>query len=117
MKDLNLFKKNGFLVKESLITLKEINKINKIVKEVISKEKKGNKGNGINGTQSYNNYHFVYNSNSSKNKEILRLNNPQNRHKVFFELSRNKKIILFIVVTVQFFLCELLIILSGPFSS
>ena len=93
MKDLNLFKKNGFLVKESLITLKEINKINKIVKDVISKEKKGNKGNGINGTQSYNNYHFVYNSNSSKNKEILRLNNPQNRHKVFFELSRNKKII------------------------
>ena len=93
MKDLNLFKKNGFLVKESLITLKEINKINKIVKEVISKEKKGNKVNGVNGTQSYNNYHFVYNSNSSKNKEILRLNNPQNRHKVFFELSRNKKII------------------------
>ena len=93
MKDLNLFKKNGFLVKESLITLKEINKINKIVKEVISKEKKGNKGNSVNGTQSYNNYHFVYNSNSSKNKEILRLNNPQNRHKVFFELSRNKKII------------------------
>ena len=64
-----------------------------IVKEVIAKEKKGNKGNGVNGTQSFNNYHFVYNSNSSKNKEILRLNNPQNRHKVFFELSRNKKII------------------------
>ena len=85
MKDLNLFKKNGFLVKESLITLKEINKINKIVKEVISKEKKGNKGNGVNRTQSYNNYHFVYNSNSSKNKEILRLNNPQNRHKIFFK--------------------------------
>ena len=93
MKDLNLFKKNGFLVKENLISLKEISKINKIVKEVISKEKKGNKGNSINGTQSYNNYHFVYNSNSSKNKEILRLNNPQNRHKIFYQLSRNKKII------------------------
>ena len=93
MKDLNLFKKNGFLVKESLISLNEISKINKIVKEVISKEKKGNKVNGVNETQSYNNYHFVYNSNSSENKEILRLNNPQNRHKVFFELSRNKKII------------------------
>ena len=93
MKDLNLFKKNGFLVKENLISLKEISKINKIVKEVISKEKKGNKGNGVNGTQSYNNYHFVYNSNSSKNKEILRLNNPQNRHKIFYQLSRNKKII------------------------
>ena len=93
MKDLNLFKKDGFLIKENFISQKKIDKINKIVKEVISKETNDNKVNGINGTQSYNNYHFVYNSNSSKNKEILRLNNPQNRHKVFFELSRNKKII------------------------
>ena len=43
MKDLNLFKKNGFLVKENLISLKEISKINKIVKEVISKEKRETK--------------------------------------------------------------------------
>ena len=93
MNDLNLFKKNGFLVKENLISQKKINKINKIVNEVISKEKKRKKGNGTNGTQSYNNYHFVYNSGSSKNKEILRLNNPQNRHKVFYELSRDKRII------------------------
>ena len=93
MNDLNLFKKNGFLVKESLISQTKINKINKIVNEVISKEKKRKKGNGTNGTQSYDNYHFVYNSGSSKNKEILRLNNPQNRHKVFYELSRDKKII------------------------
>ena len=61
--------------------------------EVILKEKKRKKGNSTNGTQSYDNYHFVYNSGSSKNKEILRLNNPQNRHKVFYELSRDKKII------------------------
>ena len=93
MNDLNLFKKNGFLVKENLISQTKINKINKIVNEVISKEKKRKKGNGANGTQSYDNYHFVYNSGSSKNKEILRLNNPQNRHKVFYELSRDKKII------------------------
>ena len=93
MNDLNLFKKNGFLVKENLISQSKINKINKIVNEVISKEKKRKKGNGSNGTQSYDNYHFVYNSGSSKNKEILRLNNPQNRHKVFYELSRDKKII------------------------
>ena len=93
MNDLNLFKKNGFLVKENLISLTKINKINKIVNEVISKEKKKKNGNGENGTQSYNNYHFVYNSDSSKNKEILRLNNPQNRHKIFYELSRDKKII------------------------
>ena len=93
MNDLNLFKKNGFLVKENLISQSKINKINKIVNEVISKEKKRKKGNGTNGTQSYDNYHFVYNSSSPKNKEILRLNNPQNRHKVFYELSRDKKII------------------------
>ena len=78
MNDLNLFKKNGFLVKENLISQTKINKINKIVNEVISKEKKRKKSNGANGTQSYDNYHFVYNSGSSKNKEILRLNNPQN---------------------------------------
>ena len=93
MNDLNQFKNNGFLVKKNLITQKEINKINKVVNEVISKEKERKRSNNQNGTQSYDNYHFVYNSNSSKNKEILRLNNPQNRHKIFYQLSRNKKII------------------------
>ena len=43
MNDLNLFKKNGFLVKEILISQTKINKINKIVNEVISKEKKEKK--------------------------------------------------------------------------
>ena len=43
MNDLNLFKKNGFLVKENLISQTKINKINKIVNEVISKEKKKKK--------------------------------------------------------------------------
>ena len=40
MNDLNLFKKNGFLVKENLIHQTKINKLNKIVNEVILKEKK-----------------------------------------------------------------------------
>ena len=35
MNDLNLFKKNGFLVKENLIPQTKIDKINKIVNEVI----------------------------------------------------------------------------------
>ena len=87
MKDLILFKRDGYLVKENLISKKQINKINKIVNEVILKEKKKTNGNGANGTQSYDNYHFVYNSGSSKNKEILRLNNPQNRHRVFYYLE------------------------------
>ena len=90
--DLNFFKKNGYLVKKNLITQKKINKINEIVNEVVSKENKENKKNDTNGTQSYNNYHFVYNSNTLKNKEILRLNNPQNRHKIFYNLSRDKKV-------------------------
>ena len=93
MNDFNQFKNNGFLVKKNLINQKEINKINKIVNEIISKEKQKKRSDTQNHTQSYDNYHFVYNSNSSKNKEILRLNNPQNRHKIFYQLSRNKKII------------------------
>ena len=88
--DLNFFKKNGYLIKKNLITQKKIKKLNKIVNEVVSK---ANKKNNTNGTQSYNNYHFVYNLNTLKNKEILRLNNPQNRHKIFYDLSRDKKII------------------------
>ena len=93
-KDLNFYKKNGYLVKKNLIPLKTINKINKIVNEVVTKEKrKKTKIKNQGGTQSYDNYHFVYNSNTSKNKEILRLNNPQNRHRLFHNLSRNKKII------------------------
>ena len=91
--DLNFFKKNGYLVKKNLINQKTINKINKIVNEVVSKEKQKNKKKDVNDTQSYDNYHFVYNSNTLKNKEILRLNNPQNRHKIFYDLSRDKKII------------------------
>ena len=93
MNELNFFKQNGYLIKENLISQKNINKINKIVNEIILKEKQKNKKNTLNKTQSYDNYHFVYNSNSLKNREILRLNNPQNRHKIFYDLSRNKKII------------------------
>ena len=91
--DLNFYKKNGYLVKKKLINQKIINQINKVVNQVVSNEKNKRKKNNVNGTQSYDNYHFVYNSTSSKNKEILRLNNPQNRHKIFYELSRNKNII------------------------
>ena len=43
MNDLNLFKKNGFLVKKNLISQTKINKINKVVNEVISKINKINK--------------------------------------------------------------------------
>ena len=92
--EVKFYKKNGYLVKKNIIPKKEINNINDLVKNIISKEKKKKtKIKNQGGTQAYDNYHFVYNSNSSKNKQILRLNNPQNRHKLFFKLSRNKKII------------------------
>tara|TARA_A100001011_G_scaffold340854_1_gene373310 strand:+ start:698 stop:1585 length:888 start_codon:yes stop_codon:yes gene_type:complete len=93
-KDFNFYKKKGFLVKKKLINLNLVQEINKIISKEINKEKKSKKKiKEQGGTQSYNNYHFVYTTNSSKNKEILRLNNPQNKHKIFYELSRNKKII------------------------
>ena len=91
--DINFYKKNGYLVKKNLISKVSIDKINKIVKELISKEKTKQKNKNRVSTQTYDNFHFVYNSNSLRDKEILRLNNPQNRHKVFYDLSRNKKII------------------------
>ena len=91
--DINFYKKNGYLIKKNLISQGSINKINKIVKELVSKEKEKQKSKNRVSTQTYDNYHFVYNSSSLRDKEILRLNNPQNRHKVFYDLSRNKKII------------------------
>ena len=49
-RNLEFFKRNGYLVKENLIDQSLIRKINKIVNEVISKEKK--KKHKVNGTQS-----------------------------------------------------------------
>ena len=74
--DLNFYNKNGYLVKKNLINKKILNNINEVVNEVVSKEKSKKRHNGVNAIQSYDNYHFVYNSGSLKNKEILRLNNP-----------------------------------------
>ena len=92
--DAKYYKKNGYLTKNNLIPIKEINKINKLINKIISIEKnKKIKTNDQGDTQTFDNFHFVYTNNSSKNKEILRLNNPQNNHKLFFNLSRNKKII------------------------
>ena len=90
----NFYKKNGYLLKDELISKKDIKKLNVLIKKIITKEKNSKKKiKDQGGTQSYDNYHFVFNSNSSKNKEILRLNNPQNKNKLFYDLSRNKKII------------------------
>ena len=90
-KELSFYKKNGYLVKEKLISNKEINKINSLIDKIINKEeRKKTKIKNLGG--SYNN-NFVYNSNSSNKREILRLNNPTYYNKLFFNLSRNKKII------------------------
>ena len=83
----NFYKKNGYLVKDQLISKKDINKLNSLINKIVTKEKNSKKKvKDQGGTQSYNNYHFVFNSNSSKNKEILRLNNPQNNNKLFLSL-------------------------------
>ena len=90
----SFYKKNGYLIKDELISKKDINKLNTLINKIVTKEKNSRrKVKDQGGTQSYDNYHFVFNSNSSKNKEILRLNNPQNNNKLFYDLSRNKKII------------------------
>ena len=90
-KEVSFYKKNGYLIKENLISNKEINKINILIEKIIKKEeKKKTRIKNLGG--SYNN-NFVYNSNSSSKREILRLNNPTYYNKLFFNLSRNKKII------------------------
>jgi len=74
IRDINFYKKNGYLVKKNLIPLKTINNINKIVKDIVVKEKRKKiKIKNQGGTQSYNNYHFVYNSNSSKKKRNIKI--------------------------------------------
>ena len=92
-KELNFYKKNGYLVKEKLISNKEITKINSLIKQILKREEtKTTKIKNLGGTFENKN-DFVYNSNSSKNREILRLNNPTYYNKLFFKLSRNKNII------------------------
>ena len=87
----SFYKKNGYLVKDQLVSKKNINKLNTLINKIVTKEKNSSrKVKDQGGIQSYDNYHFVFNSNSSKNKEILRLNNPQNNNKLFYDLSRNK---------------------------
>ena len=70
--DSNFYKKNGYLVKDRLISKKDINKLNVLINSIVTKEKKSKKKiKDQGGTQSYNNYHFVFNSNSSKNNNEL----------------------------------------------
>ena len=89
--EINFYKKNGYLVKNKLISELEINNINKLIKKILNKEE--NKKTKIKNLGGSFNNNFVYNTNSSKNREILRLNNPTYYHKLFYNLSRNQKII------------------------
>ena len=91
----NFYKKNGYLVKDQLISKKYINKLNALINKIVTKlnnSKKKVKHQG--GTQSYDNYHFVFNSNSSKNKEILRLNNPKITINYFMIYQEIKKLMI-----------------------
>ena len=74
-----------------MISENEIRKINNLIRKILKKEEGRNtKIKNLGG--SFNN-NFVYNSNSSNKREILRLNNPTYYNKLFYNLSRNKKII------------------------
>ena len=75
--DTSFYKKNGYLVKDQLISKKDINKLNTLINKIVTKEKKRRrKVKNQGGTKSNDNNNFVFNSNSSKNKEILKLNYP-----------------------------------------
>ena len=68
----NFYKKNGYLVKDELISRKDINKLNSLINNIVTKEKNSRKKiKDQGGTQRYDNYHFVFNSNSSKKKKYL----------------------------------------------
>ncbi len=89
--EINFYKTKGYLVKKKLISENEIKKINNLIRKILKKEEGRNtKIKNLGG--SFNN-NFVYNSNSSNKREILRLNNPTYYNKLFYNLSRNKKII------------------------
>ena len=44
-KDIYFYKKNGYLVKDELISKKDINKLNTLINKIISKEKNSKKKN------------------------------------------------------------------------
>jgi ectoine hydroxylase-related dioxygenase (phytanoyl-CoA dioxygenase family) len=89
--EIKFYKTKGYLVKSKLISEKEIKKINSLIKKILKKEE-GSSAKIKNLGGSFNN-NFVYNSNSSSKREILRLNNPTYYNKIFYDLSRNNKII------------------------
>ena len=76
-KDLFFYKKNGFLVKKNLIS-------KKIIENIIIE---------INKLKKIKNYNFFESKTVNKTKYLLRLQDPHLRHKVFLNLSKNKKII------------------------
>ena len=70
----NFYKKNGYLVKDQLISKRDINKLNTLINKIVTKEKNNRrKVKDQGGTQSYNNYHFVFNTNSSKKKRNTKI--------------------------------------------
>ena len=90
------YKTKGYLVKKKLISENEIRKINNLIRKILKKEEGRNtKIKNLGG--SFNN-NFVYNSNSSNKREILRLNNPTYYNKLFYNFKvRSRSIYRFII--------------------
>ena len=82
MKDEIFYKKNGYLIKKNLISKNDVLEINKKIKYLIKKD------------NSLSNKHkkFEYKKINGIS-HIVRLKNPVAQDKIFFNLSRNKKII------------------------
>ncbi len=76
-KDIQFYQKNGFLIKEKLIDLKTINKINELLKKL----------------KKLRNYKYFEYKLINKKRFILRLQDPHTKHRLFYNLSKNKKII------------------------
>ena len=90
------YKKNGYLVKDQLISKKDIDKLNVLINKNVTKEKKSRKKvKDQGGTQSYDNYHFVFNSKWSLSRFKINLKNfeaHKNKFSVVYQCVDKKKI-------------------------
>ena len=77
--DFNFYKKNGYLIKKDLISKNNLKIINKEIQNLRVKK--------------FNDKNFFEHKIINKKKYLIRLKNPHLKSKIFYNLSRNKKII------------------------
>ena len=68
----NFYKKNGYLLKDELVSKKDINKLNTLINKIVTNEKNSKKKvKDQGGTQSYNNYPVSYTHLTLPTKRIV----------------------------------------------